>query len=106
GAPSAVGSTASPLGPKRILAVDDSVTYLHELADRLREEGYEVALAHSGEEALELLPVQAVDCILLDLHMPGLSGHETCRHIKRDPASRDIPIVMLTASEEREAMIE
>jgi len=93
-------------GPKRILAVDDSVTYLHELAERLREEGYEVALARSGEEALELLAVQPVDCILLDLVMPGLSGHETCRRIKADPAWRDIPLVMLTAMEEREAMID
>ena len=93
-------------GPRRILAVDDSVTYLHALAERLREEGYEVTLAHSGDEALALLAVQPVDCILLDLVMPGLSGHETCRRIKGDPAWRDIPLVMLTAMEEREAMID
>jgi signal transduction histidine kinase len=104
-APAAVDSTASLLGPKRILAIDDSPTYLHELADRLREEGYEVALAHSGEEALELLAVQSVDCILLDLLMPGLSGQETCQRIKSHPAWRDIPLVMLSALEERDAMI-
>ena len=49
---------------------------------QLRVEGYDVVLARSGEEALELASVQSVDCILLDLIMPGLSGHETCRRIK------------------------
>ena len=105
-AASAADSTADGLAPKRILAIDDSPTYLYALAGRLREEGYEVALARSGEEALAMLASQSVDCILLDLVMPGLSGHETCRRIKGDPACRDIPVVMLTAMEEREAMID
>ena len=75
----------SLLGPHKILAVDDSLTYLHELADALRGEGYDVVLARSGEEALELLAVQPVDCILLDLLMPGIGGKETCRRIKAAP---------------------
>jgi DNA-binding response OmpR family regulator len=99
-------STASLLGPKRILAVDDSATYLHELASTLQGEGYDVVLARSGEEALELLAVQSVDCILLDLVMPGLSGQETCRRIKAAPVVRDLPIIMLTAVEDRAAMID
>ncbi len=99
-------SSASLLGPKKILAVDDSLTYLHELTDALRGEGYDVAMAKSGEEALELLAVQAVDCILLDLLMPGLSGQETCRRIKAAPFLRDIPVIMLTAMEDRNTMIE
>ncbi len=98
--------TASLLSPKRILAVDDSMTYLHELASTLQEEGYDVVLAHSGEEALDLLAVQHVDCILLDLLMPGLGGQETCRLIKAAPVVRDVPVVMLTAQEDRKAMIE
>ncbi len=106
GAPSAIGSTSSLLGPKRILTVDDSLTYLHEVAAQLREEGYDVIPAHSGEEALELLAVQTVDCILLDLVMPGLSGQETCRRIKSSSAWRDIPLIMHTALEEQDAMIE
>ena len=106
GAPSAVGSTSSLLGPKRILTVDDSLTYLHEVAAQLREEGYDVIPARSGEEALELLAVQNVDCILLDLVMPGLSGQETCRRIKGSASWRDIPLIMHTALEEQAAMIE
>ena len=97
--------TTSLLGPKRILAVDDSATYLHQIADVLRAEGYDVVLARSGEEALELLAVQPADCILLDLMMPGIGGQETCRRIKAAPGVREIPVVMLTAREDRDAMI-
>jgi len=98
--------TASLLGPKKILAVDDSVTYLQELADALRGEGYDVILAHSGEEAIELLAVQSVDCILLDLLMPGIGGQETCRRVKTTQILRDVPLIMLTAMEDRAAMIQ
>lgn len=99
-------ATASLLGPHKILAVDDSPTYLHELAAILRGDGYDVALARSGEEALELLAVQPVDCVLLDLLMPGLGGKETCRRIKAAPVVRDIPLIMLTALEDRSSMLE
>lgn len=98
--------TRSLVGPKKILAVDDSVTYLHELTDALKGEGYDVVMARSGEEAIELLAVQKVDCILLDLVMPGLGGHETCQRIKAAPIVRDIPLIMLTALENRDAMIQ
>jgi signal transduction histidine kinase len=104
--PSAKGRTESLLTRKKVLAVDDSETYLQELAEALRGDGYEVVLARSGEEALELLAVQRVDCILLDLLMPGIGGRETCRRIKGAPGMRDMPIVMLTAVEDREAMIQ
>ncbi|HSV52025.1 MAG TPA: response regulator [Burkholderiaceae bacterium] len=98
--------TPSLLAPRKILAVDDSPTYLQELGAALREEGYDVVLARSGEEALELLAVQPVDCILLDLLMPGLDGQETCRRIKAAPVVRDIPLIMLTAVEDRTAMLD
>ena len=106
GTPSAVESPSSVLGPKRVLAVDDSETYLEELASQLRLEGYDVVLARSGKEAIELVSVQSVDCILLDLMMPGISGNETCRHIKEDLALRDIPLLILTGVQNRESMIE
>jgi len=98
--------TISLQGPKKILAVDDSETYLQEMGATLRGDGYEVVFARCGEEALELLAVQPVDCILLDLLMPGIGGQETCRRIKAVPAMRDIPVLMLTALEDREAMIQ
>jgi signal transduction histidine kinase len=100
------GTERSTFGPKRILAVDDSVTYLHALADQLRGDGYDVVLAHSGEESLELLGAQPVDCILLDLVMPGLGGCETCRRVKSVPTLRDVPLIMLTSMEDHDSMID
>jgi two-component system, NtrC family, sensor kinase len=96
---------ASVHSPKRVLAVDDSPTYLDRVAATLRDEGYDVALARSGEEALELLATQSVDCILLDLIMPGLGGRETCRRIKGAPTIRDIPLLMITSVDDPGAML-
>jgi two-component system NtrC family sensor kinase len=106
GAPAAARPASSILDPKKILAVDDSLTYLQEIASQLRQDGYDVIPARSGEEAFELLSVQTVDCILLDLVMPGLSGQETCRRLKGSTKWRDIPLIMHTASEQKDAMIE
>ncbi|HEY5376298.1 MAG TPA: PAS domain S-box protein [Polyangiaceae bacterium] len=101
------GQTSPSLfGPKRLLVVDDSITYLQELGSQLRQEGYDVVLVKSGEEALQVLATQSVDCILLDLIMPGLSGQDTCRRIRQRTEWRDIPLVMLTARDDRDAMIE
>ena len=98
--------TASLFGPKRILAIDDSATYLNEIGALLRGQGYDVVMARSGEEGLELLSVQAVDCILLDLIMPGLGGKETCRLIKASPGVRDIPLILLTSLDDRASMLD
>lgn len=92
--------------PRKVLAVDDSRTFLEATGDMLREEGYDVVKAESGEEALELLAVQPVDCILLDLMMPGMGGHEACRRIKAAPVLRDTPLILLTAVEDSHAMLE
>ena len=104
--PTSHGEIGSLHGPHKVLAVDDSKTFLHETADVLREEGYDVVLAQSGEEAIELLMVQPVDCILLDLMMPGIGGREACQRIKSTPKLRDIPLILLTAVEDRGAMLD
>jgi two-component system, NtrC family, sensor kinase len=103
---SARGTPTGLQRPKKVLAVDDSETYLQQLANALRPDGCEVILARSGEDALELLAVQQVDCVLLDLLMPGIGGPETCRRVKCVPAMRDTPVIMLTPVEDREAMID
>ena len=97
---------SAPIAPRKILAVDDSPTYLNQLGEELREDGYDVAFARSGEEAVELLKVEAFDGILMDVMMPGLGGLEAARQIKAIPSMRDIPLVMLTGKSDREAMIE
>lgn len=96
----------SLLSPKRVLAVDDSITYLEKLAEELRHEGYDVVRAQSGQEALALLEVEKVDCVILDLLMPGMSGNHTCQRMKANPRLRDIPVIILTASEGRDAVID
>ncbi len=98
--------SSSLSGPKRILAVDDSLTYLEALASELRAEGYEIVKAHSGAEALDVLRTQDVDCILLDLVMPEMTGTDTCMRIKVDQELRRIPLIMLTATIENSAMID
>jgi two-component system, NtrC family, sensor kinase len=100
------GDTSSLLAPKRILAVDDDPDYRGVLGDRLRKRGYDVVHAASGEQAIELLAVQRVDCILLDRAMAGIGGIETCRRLKASPIVRDTPLIIVTASEQRDAVIE
>jgi two-component system, NtrC family, sensor kinase len=107
----AAGSSTAPgqaqgTGPGRILAVDDSTTYLAELEEQLDAEGYVVTAAVSGEQALARLEQSTYDCVLLDLVMPGLSGTETCRAIKEQVSLRGLPVMMLTAMADPEAMIE
>jgi DNA-binding response OmpR family regulator len=94
------------LVPKRILTVDDDPEYLELLSGRLRKRGYDVTAAASGEQAIALLEAQPVDCILLDRSMVGLGGVETCRIIKEKPELRDVPLIIITATEQRDAVIE
>ncbi|MFT3767673.1 MAG: hybrid sensor histidine kinase/response regulator [Minicystis sp.] len=92
------GATTPPR-PPTVLAVDDSATYRNRLADILEEQGYDVVTATSGEEALAVLGARPIDCVLLDMVMPGMSGEETCRRIKASVDLQSIPVLMLTARE-------
>ena len=90
----------------RILAVDDSPTYLAFLAAQLTEERYAVSTASSGPEAITLLSGDKFDCVLVDLMMPGMDGIELCHYISQRPDAHQNPMVvlMLTASENKEDM--
>lgn len=101
----AMPAWSPPPGSNRVLVVDDSASFRHQLADHLREDGYDIALADSGEQALAYLAAQPVDAVLLDLMMPGLSGEQTCRRIKAESDWRDTPVLILTAKEDRESMV-
>jgi len=96
----------SLLGPKKILAVEGSESHLERTAAAVRACGYDVALARSGEEALELLAVQPVDCILLDARMPGIGGLETCRRLKDIPVMRETPVIMLGDAGDADSLLE
>jgi two-component system, NtrC family, sensor kinase len=96
----------SALAPKRILTVDDDPDYLDILGGRLRKRGYDVMRAPSGEDAISLLETQPVDCILLDRSMAGIGGLATCSRLKESTATRHTPVIILTATEQRDAVIE
>lgn len=83
---------------KKILIVDDELDILEVLTFRLNKDGYSVATAVSGEEALEQLEKEVPALILLDLRMPGIDGYEICKRMKTDKKWKHIPIIMLTAS--------
>ena len=82
---------------KRILAVDDDPTAVSALRQILMQRGYEVTTTTSGEEAVALLADQAFDLAILDVTMPGMSGYELCRIIRKGERTRDLPVIFLTA---------
>jgi DNA-binding response OmpR family regulator len=90
----------------RILAIDDSPTYLLSLAAALTSEGYEVIMAAGGQEGLEQIRREAFDCVMVDLVMPDMDGIEVCRHINEmeRTVSHSMTVIMLTACETREDM--
>ncbi len=87
---------------RKILIVDDEPYILNILDFSLDAEGYTVLQAADGDEALRLAVAQHPDLIILDVMMPRLDGYETCRRLKEDAATKDIPVVMLTARNSRE----
>ncbi|MBY0495811.1 MAG: response regulator [Cyanobacteria bacterium] len=86
----------TPLPARRILIVDDSRDGGESLAMLLRVLGGEVALAHSGRQALECVDTFKPDVVLLDIGMPGMDGYEVARRIRANPAHRDISLIALT----------
>ncbi|GGA05868.1 phosphate regulon transcriptional regulator PhoB [Neptunicoccus cionae] len=91
-------------GPK-ILVVEDESSQLEMLVYNLSVEGYEVFQAETGEEGLLILEEQAIDLIVLDWMLPGTSGLEVCRQVKRNKDTKTIPVIMLTARGEEDDKI-
>ncbi len=83
--------------PATVLVVDDIPANLSVLLDLLTGEGFTVLVADSGERALLQVSHRRPDLILLDAMMPGLDGFETCRRLRADPATRDLPVLFMTA---------
>ena len=89
----------------RILVVDDVEPNVRLLEAKLTLEYYEVMTGHDGPTAIRLAAEHQPDIILLDVMMPGMDGFETCRRLKADPATRHIPVVLVTALDGREDRI-
>jgi CheY-like chemotaxis protein len=85
----------------RILVVDDNSVNRVLLRNILEKEGFEAILAESGEECLQIVSMENVDLILLDVQMPGIDGFETCKLLKENEVTAEIPVVFVTALDQR-----
>ena len=94
-----VAESAAPL--RRVLVVDDKPNNLSLVTSLLRS-SYEILLANQGERAIHMAREKKPDLILLDIMMPGMSGFDVCRILKEDAATRDIPVIFLTARHDGE----
>jgi putative two-component system response regulator len=90
----------------RILVVDDARENRMLLERLLSTRGYIVETAENGEVALECIAASAPDVVLLDVQLPGLNGFEVCRRIKTEPATRLIPVVLVTGLSDSPSRIE
>jgi two-component system cell cycle response regulator len=91
--------TEDPIA-ERIFVVDDEPGN-RELAEAfLTSASYEVTLAPDGPTALALAAADPPDLILLDVHMPGMGGYEVCWRLRQGPRTRQVPVVMLTATDD------
>jgi two-component system alkaline phosphatase synthesis response regulator PhoP/two-component system response regulator VicR len=83
--------------PKKILAVDDEKHIVRLVQVNLERAGYEVVTAHDGKEALQKVEEENPDLVVLDVMMPYMDGFEVLQNLRRNPSTRDIPVIMLTA---------
>lgn len=91
------------MGARHVLVVDDEANIRDLLAEYLRADGFTVAQAASGEQALDMLEHTRVDMVVLDVRLPGIDGFETLRRIRR---TSDVHVLMLTArAEEADTLI-
>ncbi len=89
-----------------ILVVDDELRNVKLLDTLLQMQGYQVALAYNGKEALSIMRKADIDLVLLDIMMPEMDGYEVCRRLKQDSATRLIPIVLVTALDDEKSKVQ
>ena len=89
-----------------VLIVDDLEIARETMAALLINEPYDLAFANDGYDALEKAQALTPDVILLDVMMPGIDGYDVCRHLRNDPRLNEVPIVMLTALDDRVSRLE
>ena len=88
--------------PGKILVVDDDEDSRTLLAHLLKREGYEVDTAIDGQDAVEKLPDDSIDVLLLDVMMPRMDGFAVCEALKKDSRTASLPVILLTARDDME----
>jgi two-component system alkaline phosphatase synthesis response regulator PhoP/two-component system response regulator VicR len=83
--------------PKKILAVDDERHIVRLVQVNLERQGYDVVTAFDGKEALEKIAAENPDLVVLDVMMPYMDGFEVLQTIRKNPETRELPVIMLTA---------
>ena len=83
--------------PKKILIVDDEPSIIVPVQFLMEQNGYDVMVAFSGEEAMEIITEKKVDLILLDIMLPVIDGFEVCQRVRENPQWNKIKIILLTA---------
>ena len=91
-----MGSNERRIEPAKILIVDDMPKNLVLLYEALKKKGHKIFVANNGKSAIRRVKLQQPDLILLDVLMPEMNGFETCRALKADADTRDIPVIFLT----------
>ncbi|HUI68276.1 MAG TPA: response regulator [Nitrospirota bacterium] len=91
---------------EQVLIVEDEQDVVELLRYNLEKENYRVLVAHSGEEAIAIVPCQMPDVVLLDIMLPELNGWEVCRILREGANGKSVPIIMLTALSSEEARIQ
>jgi two-component system phosphate regulon response regulator PhoB len=98
GSPDSV--TVPVMAQPRVLIIEDERALTKVLSYNLQREGYEVTVAHDGQDGLQKAQVHPPDVIILDLMLPGIDGLEVCRQLGASERTRHVPILMLTAKAE------
>jgi len=83
-----------------VLIIDDSPTELHLFQNMLEKAGFETLVADSGEEGIHKAVTARPDCILMDVVMPGMNGFQATRRLTKDPATANIPVIMITTKDQ------
>ena len=94
------------MSDRKILLVDDDQDFIQLLEFDLKKHGYSVATANNGEEGLSKLRDAKPDLIILDIKMPKVDGYTFVRRLKKDPDSKDIPVIVLTSYEPMKDMFQ
>ncbi|MBF0217535.1 MAG: response regulator [Candidatus Omnitrophica bacterium] len=90
----------------KVLLIDDEIDLVKAVSTRLMSKGYEVIPAFDGNEGVRKAVRELPDVIILDIMMPGKDGYTVIRELKRAPATKNIPVIVLTAKQEMKDLFE